>query len=517
MAKTLQESQLVVRPAVIADIPGIQALMSRSYQNMPTYTASMLRGQLTAFPEGQFVALHEDSIIAYSASFRIVEGIALADHTWREITGNGFASRHDPNGDVLYGMEVAVDPTHRSMRIGRRLYNERKRLCERLGLKGIIFVGRLPGFQRHSKRVASVNSYVDQVRSGALKDPVLSFQLRNGFEFIRVVRNYLQSDQRSLGFGALLYWRNPRLSVEAPQSPAAKSKNRVRVAAVQYKQRKLASFGEFKQNVEYFVDAVAEYGADFVLFPEFFTLQLLSTLDAKLPPDQALDAMMRFSAPFSEMMSGLAVRYNINIIGGSHLLRRPNGKVRNVCHVFLRDGAIHEQEKIHPTPSETKWWNVTGGSHVSMIETDCGPIGVLICYDCEFPELPRHLVDQGAKILFVPVCTDTREAYNRVRYCAQARAVENQVYVVLAGNVGNLPAVENMDIQYAQSCVLEPCDFGFARDGIAADTTANTEMVAIADLRLEDLQIARNAGTVRPLKDRRHDLYSIVWHDVAEP
>ena len=143
--------------------------------------------------------------------------------------------------------------------------------------------------------------------------------------------------------------------------------------------------------------------------------------------------------------------------------------------------------------------------------TDCGPIGVLICYDSEFPELPRHLVDQGAQILFVPFCTDERQSYLRVRYCCQARAVENQCYVVMSGNVGNLPNVENMDIQYAQSCILTPCDMPFARDGVAADTTPNVEMVAFADLRMEDLATARQSGTVQNLRDRRFDLYSVNW------
>jgi predicted amidohydrolase len=146
-----------------------------------------------------------------------------------------------------------------------------------------------------------------------------------------------------------------------------------------------------------------------------------------------------------------------------------------------------------------------------VIQTDCGPIGVLICYDAEFPELARHLTDQGAQILFVPFCTDERQSYLRVRYCCQSRAVENQVYVVMAGNCGNLPNVENMDIQYAQSCILTPCDLPFARDGIAADTTPNTEMVAIADLRPSTLLDARNSGTVKNLHDRRHDLYHVYW------
>ncbi len=135
----------------------------------------------------------------------------------------------------------------------------------------------------------------------------------------------------------------------------------------------------------------------------------------------------------------------------------------------------------------------------------------MICYDAEFPELARHLVDQGALMLFVPFCTDERQSYLRVRYCCQARTVENQCYVVMSGNVGNLPRVHNMDIQYAQSCILTPCDFPFARDGIAADTTPNVETVALADLRMESVRMARNSGTVQNLKDRRHELYRVQW------
>ena len=190
-----------------------------------------------------------------------------------------------------------------------------------------------------------------------------------------------------------------------------------------------------------------------------------------------------------------------------------DGSIKNISYICLRNGELHEQAKIHPTPDEAYWWNIQGGDKIKVIPTDCGPIGVLICYDSEFPELTRHLVNQGIQILFVPFMTDERQSYLRVRYCCQARAVENQIYVVMSGNVGNLPKVSNMDIQYAQSCILTPCDFPFSRDGIAADTTPNVETVAFADLRLDALLEARNNGTVQNLKDRRHDLYSVKWHN----
>lgn len=119
----------------------------------------------------------------------------------------------------------------------------------------------------------------------------------------------------------------------------------------------------------------------------------------------------------------------------------------------------------------------------------------------------------GAKIIFVPFCTEDREGYLRVRYCAQARAIENQIYTAISGTVGNLPQTENMDIQYAQSAIFSPSDFEFAKDGIVGETNANIEMVQIGDVDLEVLRRKRQDGTVRHLKDRRHDIYQIQYRN----
>jgi predicted amidohydrolase len=286
--------------------------------------------------------------------------------------------------------------------------------------------------------------------------------------------------------------------------------NRVRIATVQYGQRRIRSFEEFQQMFLYYVDVTADYGADFVLFPELFTLQLLSVENEPIPPAEAIRHISEHEGALTDLFHDAAMKYNINIIAGSTPVVR-NDAVYNLSQIFLRDGTYVGQEKIHPTPSEVYWWNFVGGNDVRLIDTDCGPIAVLICYDVEFPELPRYLTDQGIQILFVPFLTDERQSYSRVRYCAQARAVENQIYVAMAGSVGNLPNVSNMDIHYAQSCILTPCDFPFARDGIAADTTPNVETVAIADLSLNSLRASRQSGTVRNLRDRRHDLYSVTW------
>jgi predicted amidohydrolase/ribosomal protein S18 acetylase RimI-like enzyme len=509
--------KLVVRNATTKDIKEIVVLSAKVYT--PPYAADVLRGQINNYSEGVFVAVYEDKIIGYAATIRVTERKAMRKHTWAEITANGYCSTHNPRGEWLYGVEVMVDPDYRGLKIGERMYRERKNLCLHLRLKGIVFAGRLPLLARRLKRAGSVEKYLEMVQNKKIKDPVIGFQLRQGFEVVGVLEGYIPEDLESLGYAAQMIWRNPEIesTEELSGQLSGLVPKTVRVATVQYQQRSIGSWEEFEEIVTYFVDVVSDYHSDFVLFPELFTLQLLSISNKAVAPEEAIDTLTEYTKPLQELFHRLAIKHNVNIVGGSHPTKMQDGSIQNICFIALRDGSMHRQPKIHPTPDERYWWNIKGGSKLSVIDTDCGPIGVLICYDVEFPELARHLMDQGCNIVFVPFCTDERQGYLRVRYSAQARAVENQCYVVMAGNVGNLPRVHNMDIQYAQSCILTPCDFYFARDGIAADTTPNVEQVAFADLRLDSLFEARHSGTVLNMRDRRHDLYSVVWHKQKNP
>ena len=516
MPVTTSEPKLLVRLALISDIEAIRNLVVRVYPDIPPYTLAQLRGQINMFSEGQFVAELNGKIVGYCATFRVTRATALSKHSWREVTGNGYASTHVSDGEYLYGMEVCVDPECRGMRIGERLYRARKDLCRRLRLSGIVFGGRIPGLRKNLKKAGTPENYAKMVQEKKMRDTVLQFHLRQGFHLLGLIENYLPGDVESMGYATHMVWNNPYVSAQDPQGATRRKGSHlpqsVRIATVQYMQRRIDSFEEFEQIVTYFVDVVGDYRTDFVCFPELFTLQLLSITNDPIPPEQAIEKLTEYTERIRRLFSDLAIRYNVNIIGGSHPTKMPDGSIENICFVCLRDGSVHEQAKIHPTPNERHWWNIQGGDKLTVIQTDCGPIGVTICYDCEFPELARYLADQGALILFVPFCTDERQGYLRVRYSAHARAVENQCYVVMSGNCGNLPRVHNMDVQYAQSCILTPCDFAFARDGIAADTTPNAEMVAFADLRLENIFHARNTGAVQNLRDRRHDLYSVTWH-----
>lgn len=510
------KSKLIIRNAVLADIPIIRSVVTDVYgvEQMASYTSDMLRGQISNFPAGQFVAVFEDKIVGYCATFIISKEVALAPHTWREITGGGFASRHDSHGEYLYGMEVCILSSYRGHKIGQRFYNERKKLCVHKRLEGIVFGGRMPGFAAKKKLYPIPESYLEAVQEGKIRDQVINFQLKNNFKIIQVLPNYLPNDIPSGGNAAHMLWQNPDLDHGVAVSPQrGRLPDTVRISSIQYMQRRVTTFEEFIAQVKFFVETAADYKSDFVTFPELFSLQLLSLLKEKMSAEKSILEMEKFTDRIVTEMSHMAVRYNVNIIGGTHPKLDKNGVLKNIAYVLLRDGSIHTQEKIHVTPNEKIWWNMKGGDAVRAIQTDCGMIGVLICYDSEFPELARHLVDQGAIILFVPFSTDERQGYLRVRYCSHARAIENQCFVVLSGNVGNIPGVPNVDIHYGQSCILTPCDFYFSRDGVAADTTPNTEMVAFADLRYANLNTARNSGTVQNLKDRRFDLYAINWND----
>jgi predicted amidohydrolase len=227
-----------------------------------------------------------------------------------------------------------------------------------------------------------------------------------------------------------------------------------------------------------------------------------------LSEPEAIRKLAEFTEEIVQRFSALSVSYNINIITGS-MPEVVDNKVYNVGYLCHRSGNTERFEKLHVTPDEKKCWGMTGGNELKTFDTDCGKVGVLICYDVEFPELPRLMADDGMNILFVPFLTDTQNGYSRVRYCAQARAIENECYVAIAGSVGNLPNVHNMDIQYAASMVFTPCDFSFPTNGIKSEATPNTEMILIADVDIDLINELHNYGAIKNLKDRRKDLFEL--------
>jgi len=297
---------------------------------------------------------------------------------------------------------------------------------------------------------------------------------------------------------------------EEPPSHAQAHRSRVRAGVVQLAMRPMAGPEEFFGHAAFFLEAMAGYGADFVCFPEYVNAPLMAPWKAE-GATAAIRKLADLTAPTRDFFSREAVERGINIVTGSLPLVE-DGKLYNVVYLCQRDGTIGEQRKLHATPSEVSEWDMSGGDRLGVFETDAGRVGILICYDVEFPELGRILADGGLQILFVPFCTDTAPGYHRVRYCAQARAIENECYVVAAGSVGNLPGVANMDFQYARSAVFSPSDFDFPENAILTEAPAGVETALIADLDLGHLENLHRRGSVRNLRQRRTDLYRVEWN-----
>ncbi|MGC1632114.1 MAG: bifunctional GNAT family N-acetyltransferase/carbon-nitrogen hydrolase family protein [Gelidibacter sp.] len=490
----------------LEDYQELKEAMIASYTTMPDafWREGQIKKLIDKFPEGQVVIKINGNIAGCALSIIVDYNKFEDNHTYSDITGNYTFSTHTNDGDVMYGIDVFIKPEYRGLRLGRRLYDYRKELCERLNLRGLAFGGRIPNYHKYADKL-SPKEYIDKVRRKEIHDPVLNFQISNDFHPTRILKNYLEGDASSKDYAVLLEWDN--IYYEKKSKKATTIKKIVRLGLVQWQMRLYKDMDEMMQQAEFFIDSVSGYRSDFALFPEFFNAPLMAGTN-HLSTAQAIRELAKHTEEMVQRFSKLAISYNINIITGS-MPEIVDNKLYNVGYLCRRDGSNERFEKLHITPDEAKVWGMVGGNKLQTFDTDCGKIGVLICYDVEFPELSRILADDGMDILFVPFLTDTQNGFSRVRHCAQARAIENECYVAIAGSVGNLPNVENMDIQYAQSMVFTPCDFAFPTNGIKAEATPNAEMILIADVDIDQLRELNQFGSVRNLKDRRTDLFEL--------
>ena len=507
-SKVQQETVIELRNLRYEDYLELKTASIESYKNLaePFWEPSQIKNLLKLFPEGQLCVVVNGTVVGAALAI-IVDYKKFGDrHTYAQITGNDTFDTHDPDGDVLYGIDVFIHPRYRGMRLGRRLYDARKELCENLNLRSIMAGGRIPSYGRYAGEMTP-REYIEKVKLKEIHDPILNFQLSNDFYVRRILKNYLPGDKDSKDYATLLEWSNVYFQEKEQLINAPKTV--VRIGLVQWQMRRFPSFESLVEQMEYFIDAVSDYQSDFILFPELFNAPLMEKHN-HLGPANAIRELASYTEPLRQKMLEFAIAYNVNIITGSMPYLRDE-RLYNISYLCRRDGTWEQFEKIHPTPSETHDWGMVGGDRLKVFDTDSGRVGILICYDVEFPELARIYADQGMDILFVPFLTDTQNGYHRVRHCAQARAVENECYVAIAGCVGNLPRVNNMDIQYAQSAIFTPSDFSFPTNAVTAEATPNTEMTVIADVNLELLTELHNFGSVNTLKDRRKDLYQIKW------
>ena len=333
------------------------------------------------FPDGQICIEDHGKVVGVALTIKVSYDRFSLPHQYKDIVNEKNVIQNQVTGDAMYGLDVFVHPDYRGLRLGRRLYDARKELCKRANFKAILAGGRIPNFHHHSDEV-SVSDYIEKVRRKEIHDPILSFQLANGFDVKRIMRGYLPEDAASKGYATLLEWNNVFYEADI-QSVHDAEKTRVRIGVVQWQMRPMNHLNDFLKQAEFFVSSLADYQADFALFPEFFNIPLMG-LEHN---DSSVDAI-RFLASFTDEIkahfSKMAVTYNINIIAGSMPVIEDD-KLFNVSYLMERDGEIHAQYKIHVTPHEQNDWVIDGGNKLEVFETDAGRVGILICYDSEFP------------------------------------------------------------------------------------------------------------------------------------
>jgi predicted amidohydrolase len=275
---------------------------------------------------------------------------------------------------------------------------------------------------------------------------------------------------------------------------------RIRVATLQYLIRPVETFEQFAAQVTGLVETAADYKCKLVLFPEYFTLQLLTLGDVRAPIREQVRRLAGFVPRYVELFSQLARAHGLYVCAGTIPVAE-NGDIHNDSFLFGPDGGHRIQGKLHMTRFEAEEWMVASRRRFKLIDTALGRIAIAICYDVQFPEMARLAARRGARILLVPSCTDDRQGMLRVRYCAQARAVENQMYVITSHTVGSLPMVPAVSLNYGQAAILTPSDFPFARDGILAEGIPNQETMVIGELDMGAIERARTSGTVLSLLD----------------
>lgn len=275
-----------------------------------------------------------------------------------------------------------------------------------------------------------------------------------------------------------------------------------KIATAQYDVGFIRSWQEYRQKIVAWVgEAVAER-AELLLFPEYASMELASLFPERVYSSlsEQLKALQTLLPDYLELYRELAVGNDIYIQAGTFPVQTGTG-YRNRAYFFTPDGAVDFQEKLMMTRFENEQWLIEAGQDIRIFETRFGKVGINVCYDSEFPHYARQMVDRGASLILVPSCTDTRAGYFRVRIGCQARALENQCYVVQSPLVGNAEWSEAVDINCGAAGVYTPVDRGFPDDGILAIGEFNKAQWVFAELDLAKMERVRLDGQVFNYQD----------------
>lgn len=287
-----------------------------------------------------------------------------------------------------------------------------------------------------------------------------------------------------------------------------------RIATAQYDISFLETWDAFEQKTAQWVKEAVDNGAEILLFPEYACMELASLFPKEIYSSLSgqLDALQGLLGKYLGLFSQLATEHNVHIQSGTYPVKHDNGEYRNNAYLFFPDGKVDFQEKLTMTRFENEQWHISRGYEIKTFDTRHGRIAINICYDSEFPIYARKQVELGANLILVPSCTDTEAGYYRVRIGSQARALENQCYVVQASLVGNAEWSEAVDINCGAAAVYAPVDKGFPSNGILSIGEYNKVQWVYADIDTSAIAKVRMDGQVFNYKDwnKQYDCHTAI-------
>ncbi len=278
---------------------------------------------------------------------------------------------------------------------------------------------------------------------------------------------------------------------------------KVKVASAQYDISFLESWQDYRNKTERWVAEAAQQDARILLFPEYASMELASLFGKAVYSSlsKQLASMQSVHEDYLGLFKTLAQQHGCIIQSGSFPVEIETGIYHNRAYLFMPDGKVDYQDKLMMTRFENEQWFIKGGSELKCFDTEYGKIAINICYDSEFPLLARKQVEMGANLILVPSCTDTLAGYHRVKIGCQARALENQCYVVQSCLVGNAPWSEAVDVNIGAAGIYTPVDRGFPDNGVLVAGELNAVQWVYGEISLDSCEVVREQGQVFNYRD----------------
>lgn len=278
---------------------------------------------------------------------------------------------------------------------------------------------------------------------------------------------------------------------------------KVKIAAAQYDIGYLQDWKDYRIKIEGWINKALIQEASILLFPEYASMELASLFGQSVYSSlvKQLEAMQSLLDDYLWLFQEHARKNGCYIQAGTFPVQTADGSYRNRAFLFMPDGTIDFQDKLMMTRFENEQWFIQRGQDLKIFDTEYGKIAINICYDSEFPLLARQQVEAGANLILVPSCTDTLAGYHRVKIGCQARALENQCFVVQAPTVGSAPWSEAVDVNIGAAAIYTPVDRGFPENGVLAVGELNAVQWVVAEIPLAEIETVRENGQVFNYRD----------------